>query len=122
MARALRYALIGAMALAVANVGANFNGVQTSKQAYFFGVKQPTDILCHSQTLLKGSSLPIDVSYTNPPLNIDFITVAADRLSQYGYTAAISSGTVGSTAAVTVKITGKNVLPYAIQVKFYCVP
>ncbi|XP_058066253.1 uncharacterized protein LOC131215873 [Anopheles bellator] len=107
---------------AVSNVGANFNGVQTSKQAYFFGVKAPADILCHSQTLLKGSTLPLDVSFTNPTAakNIDFITVAADRLSQYGYTAAISSGTVGSTPAVTVKITGKNVLPYAIQVKFYC--
>ncbi|EAL39891.2 AGAP005696-PA [Anopheles gambiae str. PEST] len=96
--------------------------VNTSKQSYFFGAKDAADILCYSKTLLKGSVMPQDVSYTNPTAakNINFITLAADRYSTHGFTADISSGKIGTTT-VTIKINAKSILPYAIIVKYYCV-
>uniref|UniRef100_A0A240PL14 Uncharacterized protein n=1 Tax=Anopheles epiroticus TaxID=199890 RepID=A0A240PL14_9DIPT len=96
--------------------------VNTSKQSYFFGAKDASDILCFSKTLLKGSVMPQDVSYTNPEAdkNINFITLAADKYSTHGFTADISSGKIGTTS-VTIKINAKSILPYAIQVKYYCV-
>uniref|UniRef100_A0A182JC09 Uncharacterized protein n=2 Tax=Anopheles atroparvus TaxID=41427 RepID=A0A182JC09_ANOAO len=104
-------------------VRANFsNGVATSRQSYFFGTKAVTDILCFSKTLLKGSTLPQDVSFTNPTAmkNIKFVTLAADRYSSHGFTADISSGAIGTTS-LTIKLNGKSILPYAIEAKFYCV-
>ncbi|XP_035790502.1 uncharacterized protein LOC118465917 [Anopheles albimanus] len=102
---------------------ANNNAAHTSKQSYFFGLKDAADILCFSRTLAKGSSLPTDVSYTNPRMNknINFITVAADRYSHAGFKAEITKGAIGTLTA-TVTLTGKQVLPYAIEVMFYCVP
>ncbi|XP_050093911.1 uncharacterized protein LOC126576649 [Anopheles aquasalis] len=101
---------------------ANNNAAHTSKQSYYFGAKGATDILCFSKTLAKGSSLPTDVSYTNPTAakNINFITVAADRYSHFGFKAEITKGALGTVSA-TVTLTGKQVLPYAIEIKFYCV-
>uniref|UniRef100_A0A182SF78 Uncharacterized protein n=1 Tax=Anopheles maculatus TaxID=74869 RepID=A0A182SF78_9DIPT len=110
--------------LCVADVRGSFSSsdVNTSKQSYFFGAKGASDILCFSKTLLKGSIMPQDVSYTNPTAakNINFITLAADKYSTHGFTADISSGKLG-TVSVTIKINAKSILPYAIEVKFYCV-
>ncbi|XP_052898365.1 uncharacterized protein LOC128305104 [Anopheles moucheti] len=107
-----------------ADVRASFSvsDVNTSKQSYFFGAKDAADILCFSKTLLKGSIMPQDVTYTNPTAakNINFITLAADKYSTHGFTAEISSGKLG-TVSVTIKINAKSILPYAIEVKFYCV-
>uniref|UniRef100_A0A182KF00 Uncharacterized protein n=1 Tax=Anopheles christyi TaxID=43041 RepID=A0A182KF00_9DIPT len=98
------------------------NDVNTSKQSYFFGAKDASDILCFSKTLLRGSAMPQDVSYTNPTAakNINFITLAADRYSNHGFTADIASGKIGTTS-VTIKVNARSILPFAIQVKFYCV-
>uniref|UniRef100_A0A182WIE7 Uncharacterized protein n=1 Tax=Anopheles minimus TaxID=112268 RepID=A0A182WIE7_9DIPT len=106
-----------------ADVRANYlSNVNTSKQSYFFGAKDAGDILCFSKTLLKGSIMPQDVSYTNPTAmkNINFITLAADKFSPHGFTADITSGKIGTVSA-TVKINAKSILPYAIEIKFYCV-
>ncbi|XP_049299607.1 uncharacterized protein LOC125772190 [Anopheles funestus] len=107
-----------------ADVRANLSisDVNTSKQSYFFGAKDASDILCFSKTLLKGSIMPQEVSYTNPTAMkfINFITLAADKYSTHGFTADITSGKIGTLSA-TVKINAKSILPYAIEVKFYCV-
>ncbi|XP_053674517.1 uncharacterized protein LOC128724821 [Anopheles nili] len=126
MQRTQGSALIGLalFALGFGVVWANLNasGVQTSKQSYYFGTKDASDILCFSKTLLKGSTLPQDVTYTNPVMakNIKFITLEADKYSSHGYTADITSGAIGTTT-VTLKINGKSILPYSIHIKYYCV-
>uniref|UniRef100_A0A182QZ71 Uncharacterized protein n=1 Tax=Anopheles farauti TaxID=69004 RepID=A0A182QZ71_9DIPT len=125
MHRAHRVLLLAAVCwLFAAEVRTNIviNGVQTSKQSYFFGAKDAADILCFSKTLLKGSIMPQDVTYTNPTAdkNINFITLAADKYSPYGFTADIASGKIGTTT-VTLKLNGKSILPYAIEIKYYCV-
>uniref|UniRef100_A0A182NGZ8 Uncharacterized protein n=1 Tax=Anopheles dirus TaxID=7168 RepID=A0A182NGZ8_9DIPT len=97
------------------------NGVNTSRQSYFFGAKDASDILCYSKTLLKGSVMPQDVTYTNPAAgkNINFITLAADKYSSHGFTVDIASGKIGTTT-VTLRLNGKSILPYSIQIKYYC--
>ncbi|XP_058124557.1 uncharacterized protein LOC131282274 [Anopheles ziemanni] len=115
--------LLGLFLFATIVRGSSYsNGVSTSKQSYFFGAKDVTDILCFSKTLVKGSNLPQDVSFTNPTAgkNIKFVTFAADRYSSKGFTADISSGAVGTTS-ITIRLNGKSILPYAIEAKFYCV-
>ncbi|KFB45067.1 AGAP005695-PA-like protein [Anopheles sinensis] len=96
--------------------------VVSQEQSYFFGTKPANNLLCYTKTISKASALPATVTYTNGNMkNINFVTINADRYSPLGYTVDLTSGQLGTTA-ISYKLNGPSLLPYAIIVNMYCDP
>ncbi|XP_050093916.1 uncharacterized protein LOC126576652 [Anopheles aquasalis] len=88
--------------------------------SYFFGKIAPTDRLCAKKVIGVGTRTPVQVDYSAPK-PITAVSMEASNVAYQGFNVLITRGAIGQ-PAITFSLNGPWVLPYYIELEYYCAP
>ncbi|XP_041773783.1 uncharacterized protein LOC121594519 [Anopheles merus] len=86
--------------------------------SYFYGTIAPSDRLCAKKVVGIGTKTPVQVDYssTRP---ITAVSLDASNVAYQGFNALITRGAIGQ-QGITFSLAGPWVLPYYIELDYYC--
>uniref|UniRef100_A0A182QXM8 Uncharacterized protein n=1 Tax=Anopheles farauti TaxID=69004 RepID=A0A182QXM8_9DIPT len=86
--------------------------------SYFYGTIAPTDALCAKKVVGIGTKTPVQVDYDGAR-PITAVSLDASNVAYQGFNVLVTRGAIGQ-KAITFTLAGPWVLPYYIELDYYC--
>ncbi|XP_058122921.1 uncharacterized protein LOC131293904 [Anopheles ziemanni] len=87
--------------------------------SYFYGKIAPTDTLCAKKVVGIGTKTPVQVDYSSAQRPITAVSLDASNVAYQGFNVFVAGGAIGQ-QRITFSLTGPWILPYYIELDYYC--